>query len=954
MTNSQTLAEVFSHGDLVDLKPLMRLNQDDSNAVVLDVWNGVSQWGDPHNINDVLGSLDAFTAALETHGLSVQTLKLGDSKLDGKTLEAIATWRGFPKVKSLDYGGNRISAKALGAVASRGASLERLNLDFVKVGKSIAKLAGAPKLRRLSLAFADIDTSILALIADTNLPALSELSLDGFGQYATWKGYDQKLADGRLQFLPANLESLAPILTEEQRTRWTSLTLGHVELVPDGFQNVSLPNLAALDLMKVKAGAAARNSVGAIDMPKLQELVCDGGLPFECLENAVWLPHLQELRFNGVEYLDDTELGAVLAKAGSLAKLWIERAGAMGETARGIASAGAPIEELRLMWNYLRDEDVAHLAEGWEKTPPKVIGLTGNQLTKATIELAVEHADTLVGLGFGYMEIEDDDVLPILNAELPNLQLLGLAGNRLSDVTAGRVMEREWHEAKLFLESNCLSRTVASELKRKFGSRVPNVDRQYDHKLNLARAPLVDGFRGVKLVGCEVQPPWPESPKPEVEGVVFPDDALRWKPVGTRGSGAECELVFTVGNSSTKIFEAIELEEPLKIADGSTFLQADGAMGAGGAVAAVAGGLLVNVTAGYAGAPPNVRNIGECRAEVYALAYDGQRLVVADGDANSEATRVRYFRYLGDNNVWSWHLQDTLEVAYKPGSAFFPQEISAVVFGPKPGEFGKLWICAVLGWGVTLSDGPAFLHELASVGPEFSSDRGMVVDREGRGFSFGMDQRVAQKLYKAAKAALPSKSEVTRLASERSENQSKVVEAVVVQGPKLWTEANDWYESSVWNLEVKFVEEPTSEQRVAVALALRNWVAGTAGLFESSAYAPVWSGKWTIVQVEERSFMTDAWSVRDAIGELGYLVNRLHHVHPIAEAVFLECTSHGNPDIPSDGPLHPDPGMMHVLEAADATYDRSRDESLPLYATDPMVDEAWEAAKPTEGVSRVQ
>lgn len=882
-TELQKLKEVLSNQEFARVVPLVRMEASASH-VVLDAWNGVSQWGEPHLLDDdFFAALDPFTIALERIGLSIQALKLSDSNLDGKTLEALANWSGFADVRELDYGGNRISAKALTAVAKRGESLESLSLDFVKVGNSVAKLTGAPRLNRLSLAFAGIDTTALAHLASAELPALSTLTLDGFGQHATWAGYDKKLGDGRLQFCPVDATSLAPILTPDQQSRWTSLTLGHVQIPPAGFRDVSLVSLDALHLIKVKASASALHSVASIEMPQLRTLDCDGGFPFESLDRAPWFPRMEQLRFNGVDFLDDGQLGTLLSKADSLTSLWIERAEAMGETARGIAAAGAPIQEIRLMWNYLRDDDVALVAKGWATTPPAVIGLSGNQLTGSSVALAAAHSNMLTALGFGFTQLEDADVLPILNADMPHLRTLGLSGNRLSDLTASRVLDRQWPGTKLFLDSNCFSRAAAQELKGKLGPQVPNVDRQYDYKLQLAPSLYPDGFRGVKIGGCEVPPPWPASPKPEVEGVSFPADALRWKPVGTRGHGGDHQLVFTTWNASTNAFEAIELDEPITIPDGAKYLQADGPTGAGGVVAAVAGGPLVNVSPGFANAPPTVRLIGACKQEVHAIAYDGARLVVADGDAGSKGARLRYFKYLGADNVWSWHLQDTIEVAFTPGGAFFPQGASLVVFGPEPGEHGTLHICGLLGWSDTVEDGPAFLRELSSVGPNYTFDRGMVVDAAGNHFTVFLDRPVAQKLYDSIK---PDQTEAVTKSSAVAPTST---------GPRLWTDANDWYESSVWHLELKFVEQPTSEQRVAVTLALRDWVDGTDGLFEAVSTPPVWSGEWAIVGVEERSFMTDTWTVRDAVAELDHLVRRLSRAHSIAEAVFLECTSHGNP-----------------------------------------------------------
>ncbi|MBV1856986.1 MAG: BRCT domain-containing protein [Nannocystaceae bacterium] len=153
-------------------------------------------------------------------------------------------------------------------------------------------------------------------------------------------------------------------------------------------------------------------------------------------------------------------------------------------------------------------------------------------------------------------------------------------------------------------------------------------------------------------------------------------------------------------------------------------------------------------------------------------------------------------------------------------------------------------------------------------------------------------------------------------------------------GPELWIECADWHTSHTWHLELRFSRTPNADERQDLIRAHHGWIGTSQGLFSAGSDGAWWSGAWAILSVEHLEFeCSDDIEERDALDQLSGLAWALHHTVPLAEAVFLECRSHDDPESPSDGPAHPGE-LRGLLESADGVYDRSRDEDLAAYARD--------------------
>ncbi|MBV1862096.1 MAG: hypothetical protein KUG77_26985, partial [Nannocystaceae bacterium] len=461
-------------GDTVRaLRPFLRPHPGKAGRLVFDPMLGVTRsaphWGQPREVNaeviEALANCDDFLRKANVTMIEVRVP--AQPQINGKTIERLTQCHWFSQVEQLDLSGNRVSGKALSAIAKVARSLRVLTLNHVKLGKALGKLSGLQALEELSVEFSLVDSDALAALLKATLPRLAHLGLFGFGQYCTWKGLGQKLADHRLELHALGPSEFAPLTDPAHAARWKTLRLGYVDFGDsDGFADVELPSLEKLEIHRSKLTRRSANALMRMKLPKLVELKRDGGFPPEDLRRAPWLRQLQRLCFDNCEWLDDEDLGGLLGACSSLEALRLTHAGVSSRTIAALAALDAPLTRLRLMNNLISDEDVVNLLGApWANTLV-TLGLSGNEIRRAGTTAIAKVAASLQALGLSKSELEDQDLEPLLGAPwLPKCHALALANNRLSDKSADGLAQIEFsNEVQLQLDGNAFSKAKAREL----------------------------------------------------------------------------------------------------------------------------------------------------------------------------------------------------------------------------------------------------------------------------------------------------------------------------------------------------------------------------------------------------------------------------------------------------------------------------------------------------------
>lgn len=701
---SRVVARLLEAGGdaIVPLRPFLAASADEG-GVVVDAMNqvrsGAPRWGAPWAVTDaVVEALAGAGRALEAAGAWVEAVRIPNQKLGAKPLEQIVGAPWFGRVRDLDVAGNRVGAKVLRTLAKSGTSLETLRLDHTKVAKHLPKLAGLPALRKLSVRHCGMEAATLRALVDTPLPSLSELDLRGFGSSGSAAQLRRKIVDGH--FTPGLLdaEALAPLLEPDHAPRWRALTFGLCFLRDDGaeaFAGAALPNLRSLWWHDVRMSREAAAAVVAADMPNLRFLRRNGGFPSDALLDAAFLPELERLWFDGGEWLDDAGAAAILERARALSSLRLTAAGLGSRSAEALASSAAPLTQVRVMNNDLRDPDIETLLRAPWIADARALGLSGNELGPTAIRLLAGANLVNCGVGLARCELDDDELAPLFGAPwLRTCPTLALDANRLTDASVDALIGLPLPEdARLFVGGNALSRAGAQRLSAAYGERVPNVVRQYEHKARQVRAPRVEGRGGVKLQHLGDYEPKPRPPLPTHEGIeLLPGDSLRHF-VGVQGGALG---VYTVRDDEITPWST---SEPLPApADGQVRYAAGVLSPECIALASTEGVFVVAQEDG------RVQPLGDVIGEAWAIATNNHRVVVVDGERASKRRRVRVWtmRPRGDA-TWAWVLDDAAEIEGSFETAALIYGAPAIVLGAARGQTGDV---AIIGVAESDQDGP--------------------------------------------------------------------------------------------------------------------------------------------------------------------------------------------------------------------------------------------------------
>jgi hypothetical protein len=411
--------------------------------------------------------------------------------------------------------------------------------------------------------------------------------------------------------------------------------------------------------------------------------------------------------------------------------------------------------------------------------------------------------------------------------------------------------------------------------------------------------------------------------------------------LGTRRDGETRRLVYAEGPRDA--CREIALSEAVEVPEGAKILTALATVNSNGLMVAIAGGPLFQIERDTGA----ITHLGTCRPALYAIVCDGLTLVVVDGEPSAPGAIVNLFTCRSNTKRWIWAPAGSLEIEYRPGQAAIHYGHSAVLLGPAADELGTVHVVGLLpGAGGTVQAG-----ELGSLGPDVALV-GSLFRRGDEHFHLhnitdglaALAERLDSAPDRTATGAAPAAPSITvsstTVSSSPEAGTAAPTPPAATEGPRIWTDADDWFTSHIWHMEFAFRSEPSAGQRADLARALEAWAQESEGLFEVSRAPLWWSGRWLLVGLEHLEFELDDVGERDALMELPSLVHALSRVLPVAEAVFLETTAHGDKDIPSDGPSHPDTELTYLFEESDGTFDRGRDETLSPYAADPQVEHA--------------